>query len=313
MTKKDDILSLDCNCISRRAFIQTGIVAGAALSLAPSVVLGFDEDPMVDVWVIHGKNKAKLMLKCLKIIKQNGGFGARKNTLALKVNSAWARSPETGANTHPELVGEFIKGCKKLGVKNIVIPENPCSSARHSFTKSGILAAAQENDAKMIDLKSNSKYFEEVKIPKGKKLKEAYVAKQFLDSDIIVNMPVAKHHKGALLSMAMKNWMGAVKDRGYWHRNNLNQCIADFCTFMKPTWTIIDATRLMMDKGPQGPSSNMKTPDLLIVSRNQVSADAYASMLFHDSPTKVKYIKIANQMGLGPIEISKMNIHKVEA
>jgi uncharacterized protein (DUF362 family) len=82
---------------------------------------------------------------------------------------------------------------------------------------------------------------------------------------------------------------------------------------MKPNWAIVDATKIMLDSGPQGPTSNMKHPDLLIVSKNQVAADAYSATLFHDSPTKVRYIKYAGQMGLGPVELSEMNIHKIEA
>jgi uncharacterized protein (DUF362 family) len=37
----------------------------------------------------------------------------------------------------------------------------------------------------------------------------------------------------------MKNLMGIVWDRGYWHRNDLHQCIADFATFRKPDLNIV--------------------------------------------------------------------------
>jgi uncharacterized protein (DUF362 family) len=299
--------------ITRRSFIKTGALAGAALSLKPTVLFADEKNKKTDVWVIHGEDKKKLMKKCLEIISANGGLGGKKGSLALKVNSAWARTPEEGANTDPILVDEFIKGCKSMGVKKVVLPENPCASAKYAFTKSGILAVAKENGVKMINLAGKSGDFKEVEIPEGKSLKSALVAKEFLDADIVIDMPVAKHHGGATLSIAMKNWMGAVKDRRYWHRNNLHQCIADFCTFMKPDWAIVDATKIMLDKGPQGPTSNMKYPNLLIVSKNQVAADAYSATLFHDIPTKVKYIKYAGQMGLGPVELSEMNIHKVEA
>ena len=138
------------------------------------------------------------------------------------------------------------------------------------------------------------------------------VAAEFLEADAIVNIPVAKHHSAAKLTMAMKNWMGSVEDRGYWHRNGLHQCIADFSTFIKPTWTIIDATRIMMDSGPQGPAKKVKKPDLLIVSRDQVAADAYTSQLFHPSVDEIKYLRIARDMKIGQTDISRMNVRKVE-
>lgn len=94
------------------------------------------------------------------------------------------------------------------------------------------------------------------------------VSKYFTSPDIsVVNMPVAKHHGGAGLTIAMKNWMGAVKDRGWWHKNNLHQCIADISTLIKPQWTIIDASRIMMDSGPQGPAKELKKPNMIIISK----------------------------------------------
>jgi uncharacterized protein (DUF362 family) len=121
-------------------------------------------------------------------------------------------------------------------------------------------------------------------------------------------MPVAKDHGATELSIAMKNWMGAVKDRGYWHRNKLHQCIADFATFLQPQWTIVDATRLMLTRGPQGPSRSMKHPDKIVVSQNQVAADAVSSTLFEMSPEKIAYLKLAEKAGLGPIRIKDINV-----
>lgn len=298
--------------ISRRDFIKAGLVSGAAISLAPGIAFA-DNEKKTDVWVIHGTDKAKMMAKCLEIISANGGLsskGKEVKNLALKVNSAWARTPEIGANTNPVLVSEFIKLSKASGVKEIVIPENPCDSAKNSFVKSGILEVAKDNGVLMIDLKSHPEDYREVKIPKGKKLTEALVAKQFLDADAVIDMPVAKHHSGAVLSIAMKNWMGAVKDRKSWHWKGLNQCIADFCTFMKPDWAIVDATTIMTTGGPKGPG-NLEHPNKIIMSKDQVAADSYATTLFHESAYKVKYLKIAQEMGLGTTEISKMNVHKI--
>ncbi|OGV52098.1 MAG: hypothetical protein A2017_10690 [Lentisphaerae bacterium GWF2_44_16] len=298
--------------MTRRDFIKVGFLTGAALSMtSSSALLAQDAMSKTDVWVIHGKDKKKMMEKCMEIIQANGSFGKNVKTLALKVNSAWARTPEEGANTHPELVDAFLKACKNSGIQKVVIPENPCDAPKDSFTRSGIYDVAQKNGVDMIDLRKNTQFYRKVTIPKGVSLKNAEVAGQFLDSDAVVNMPVAKHHGAATLSIAMKNWMGAVRDRRYWHGNNMHQCIADFCTFMKPAWTIIDATRTMMSSGPKGPG-RLQYPDLLIVSKDQVAADAFAATLFHDSPEKVGYLRIAGEMGIGNVDLKKMNIHRIE-
>ncbi len=296
---------------SRRGFVKMG-AAGGTTALAVSTASAKQADDKVDVWVLHGTDNRKLMQKAMNIVQENGWFGKDVKTVALKVNAAWSRTPEQGANTHPDLVDVFIEGAKKGGVKNVILPEHPCNAAKIAFDMSGIKAAVKKHKSKLIDLKTKKSSFKEVAVPEGRTLKTVEIADEFLTADAVVNIPVAKHHKATKLSCAMKNWLGAIEDRRHWHRTDLHQCIADFCTVMKPAWTIIDATRCMMDSGPQGPAKELKTPDLLIISKDQVAADAYASSIFLDSPYEIKYLKYAEEMGIGVADHDKMNIHKIE-
>lgn len=296
--------------VSRRDFLKLTVAGGAALMLPVPLMAAPHAS---DVWVIHSTDPEAMMGTCLDVIRQNGGLGGKAGKLALKVNAAWARTPKQGANTHPVLVETFLKGARKLGMSTLDVPEHPCNRAAQAFERSGISSAVKEAGGTMYDMKSENKLFREVQIPKGKKLKTAKVTQHFLEADVIVNMPVAKHHGGATLSMAMKNWMGAVEDRRFWHRNDLHQCIADFSSFMRPHWTVVDATRCMLDRGPQGPAKNMKHPNLLIVSKDQIAADAYATMLFDKKPEDIGYLKAAGAMKLGMIDLDAMAIHKIEA
>ena len=294
---------------SRRTFVATSAAGAATLATTSSVHA--EPTVKVDVWMIHGEDKRALMAKAMDIIAEQGGVGAKGGTLALKVNAAWGRDPDVGANTHPDLVDVFIERAKATGVKKITIPEHPCNSAKIAFEKSGIQEVAKKHKCKMIDLKKVQKSYRGVDVPEGRSLKSVEVAGEYLDADSVVNIPIAKHHGGATVSCAMKNWMGIVKDRRWWHRNDLHQCIADFCTVMKPTWTIVDATRCMLDHGPQGPAKELKHPNRLIVSRDQVAADACIMDIFDHKPHDIKYLKYADEMGIGVIDSSKMNIHEI--
>ncbi len=302
--------------LTRREFLGTGLAAGSAMLLPGRWLFAETiprSQPAPDVWVFHGRDKTQLMKACLKVIDENGGLGNDVNKLTLKVNAAWWRTPEQGANTHPALVDAFFKGCKDRGVKELVMPEHPCDTGEKAFAKSGLLQVAKENSARMVDLAGKENLFTEVAIPRGKKLKTAAVGKDFLQTDALVNMPVAKHHGGATLTIASKNWMGSVWDRGYWHQNNLHQCIADFGSFIQPKWTIVDATRIMLDQGPKGPAKRMKIPDLLILSADPIAADAIAATLFPDvGPQNVPHLRLADEMKLGVADPANITVHKIE-
>lgn len=309
MTKDRDIQ----RTVARREFIRMGVAGAGAMLLPGTLAFAAKGGGKADVWVLHGTNKKSLMNAALKVIAENGGFGKSVKKLTLKINCAWWRTPQQAANTNPELVDAFLKGCKAQGIKELVMPEHPVDSGKNTFPKSGLLAVAKANGVPMIDLGTDEKLFKEVQFPNGKRLKKALVGKDFLETDALVNMPVAKHHSGADLTIAMKNWLGAVKDRRYLHRNNLHQCIADLSTLIKPTWTIVDAVRIMLDKGPKGPSRNMKDLNLLVVSKDQIAVDAYTSTLFPGKgPDKIKYLTIAGQMKLGTVDLSKITVHKIE-
>lgn len=302
--------------ISRREFLQAGVAGTLAVLLPGRLLRGAAARSATKLWVFHGPDKTRLMNACMNTIDADGGLGLLdKNVkkLSLKVNAAWARPPRFAADTNPQLVEAFLKGCRKRGIQQLVLPEHPCDRAKDSFSQSGILAVAKANGAKMLDLRSEKNAYVSQTLPKAKNLTRVQVAREVLETDSLVNMPVVKHHGGARMTAAMKNWMGSVRDRGFWHRHNLHQCIADFSTFIQPQWTILDATSIMMDRGPKGPSRNMKRPDLLVLSRDPVAADSYAAtLLYKRGPEDVPYLPIAGRMGIGETNIDEMSVEKIK-
>jgi len=106
--------------------------------------------------------------------------------------------------------------------------------------------------------------------------------------------------------------MGNVWDRGYWHRNDLHQCIVDFTSFRKPDLNIVDAYFVMKRNGPRGVSKGdvvlMKSQ---IISTDIVAADAAATKLFGTEPRDIIYIKLAAEMNLGRMDLPNLNINRI--
>jgi hypothetical protein len=51
-----------------------------------------------------------------------GRFVRPGETVLVKPNMAWDRTPEQGANTHPEVVAEIVLLCREAGAARVVVP-----------------------------------------------------------------------------------------------------------------------------------------------------------------------------------------------
>ena len=163
----------------------------------------------------------------------------------------------------------------------------------------------------MVTGKSES-YYHAVDIPHGKILKNAKVHRLILESDVFINVPTLKTHGGTRLSISMKNLMGVVWDRGFWHKHNLHQCIADFTTFKKPDLNVVDAFRVLKRNGPRGVSvADVVEMKYQILSPDIVAADAAASKVFGIEPEQLKHVPLAAELGSGIIDLEKLRINRI--
>ncbi|HOK51673.1 MAG TPA: DUF362 domain-containing protein, partial [Bacteroidales bacterium] len=250
-----------------------------------------------------------------RAIAAMGGIGKyvkKGMRVVVKPNIGWDKTPEYAANTNPLLVKRIVEHCFQAGAKEVLVFDNTCDQWQRCYTNSGIEKAVKDAGGKLIPGNSEG-YYHPVNIAAGKRLKQTKEHEAILESDVFINVPVLKSHGGATLTIAMKNMMGIVWDRGYWHRNDLHQCIADFASYRKPTLNIIDAYRVMKQNGPKGVSlSDVVTMKSLIISEDIVAADAAAAKLFGLNPENVDYIKIAAQMGIGNMNLEKLNIGRIK-
>ncbi|MGE5498788.1 MAG: DUF362 domain-containing protein [Syntrophothermus sp.] len=250
-----------------------------------------------------------------KAIESFGGmkrFVKKGQTVVVKPNIGWDVSPERAGNTHPMLVKRIIEHCYNAGAKEVLVFDHTCDNWTKCYTNSGIEKAVKDAGGKIVSGASES-YYQEVSIPNGKRLKNAKVHELILGSDVFINVPILKHHGGGKLSVSMKNNMGIVWDRGFWHKNDLHQCIADFVTFKKPTLNVIDAYWVMKQNGPRGVSvEDVVTMKSQILSTDIVAADAAAAKLWGADPKDIPHMKIASEMGLGRIDLDKLSINRIK-
>jgi uncharacterized protein (DUF362 family) len=239
-------------------------------------------------------------------------FVKKGQKVVVKPNIGWDVSPERAGNTNPKLVGRIVKHCMDAGASEVYVFDNTCDAWNLCYKNSGIEKAVKDNGGKIVPGNNESAY-KPIQIPKGKSLKDAKVHELILSSDVLINVHVLKHHSSASLSLAMKNLMGIVWDRRFWHRNDLHQCIADLITWRKPDLNIIDGYRVMMRNGPRGVSeADVVVMKQLIVSHDIVAADAAAALIFGSKPEDIPHIRIAHEMKLGTMKLDTLKINRIK-
>lgn len=306
--------------MDRRDFLKKaitgGIVAGSTLMLEGAGAFwnaaAAGPEKNWDLVAVRGGDPRDMFDSAIAAYGGMQSFVARGNRVLVKPNIGWDVSPERGGNTNPELVQRVVEHCYDAGAAEVVVFDHSCDNWRQCYRNSGIEAAVEAAGGKMLSADSKG-YYREVQVPRGRRLKDALVHTALLDADVFLNVPVLKDHSSSTITAGMKNLMGVVWDRWYWHRNDLHQCIADFSSFRRPDLTIVDAYNVMKRNGPRGVSEedvvNMKA---LVLSTDSVAADAAAAKLYGVDPREVRHILLASEMGLGSMDLKNLNINRIK-
>ena len=290
------------------AAVSSGLLGGPGRLFAQDTS-GINTSP--DLVAVKGGKPPDLLDRGLKSFGGMQRFVPRGSTVVIKPNIGWSTPPERGANTHPSLVRRIIEHCYNAGAKKVYVFDHSCSYWKSAYEKSGIEAAAKDAEAQVAP-GHQERYYHQISIPHGKILTQAKVHELILESDVFINVPILKHHGSTRITSAMKNLMGAVWDRSYYHRHGLHQCIADFCLFGKPTLNIIDAYTVMFRNGPRGFSrSDLKLEELLIMSKDIVAADSAAAQTWGTSPNSIEYIRAADEIGIGTMNLDTLSIERL--
>ena len=306
--------------MKRRDFIKLGFGVGAAFSLDTLSGLfpaASAEEPAAtaggkpSLVAVRGGDRVAMLDAALAALGGINAFVKPGQSVVIKPNCGWDKTPEMSANTHPSLVGHMVKLCKDAGASEVVVFDHTCDNWQRSYRNSGIQEAVEKNGGKMLSAADESVYRDH-ESPSARNLKKAKVHTAILDSDVFINMPVLKHHSGARMTACMKNAMGLVWDRGFFHSHDLHQCIADAVLLRKPDLNVLDAFAPMLRNGPKGKDENdLIATHSLLAGTDIVAIDAAASKLLGNADRDVRHIDLAAEMGLGEKDLSKVAIRRI--
>jgi uncharacterized protein (DUF362 family) len=300
--------------ITRRDFMK--ISAGAALAtLLPKSLLSASNMNGPVIAMAHGE-KSKLVYAAVDLLGGIKNFVKSGDVVCIKPNLSFASNTDCGATTSPEIVKQMVQLCLDADAKKIFVVDHTIQDPTLCVERSRIEEAMIDKKVSLVTLQQERQYTE-IEVPAGKQLSTIQVPKIIQDADLLINMPTAKSHSATGVSLGIKNLMGLIWDRGYLHRVNLHQAIAELATVIKPNLTVVDATRALTSGGPGGPGKTV-TLNKVVAGTDPVAVDSYTvgiAQWYKKSWTgnQVKYIRAAADLGLGEIDTGNMLIKEAAA
>jgi uncharacterized protein (DUF362 family) len=301
----------------RRVFMKAGLAIGA-VGVVQSTGIGralAAAAARPDLVAVKGADAFASTIKALEALGGMKRFDAQGRRVGLLVNAPphWRLE---GSHTRMEVALAVAKMCLDAGAKEIVtlpvLGPKFWTGSPLCETHAKVIKSIRECSGKTV----------ETKIPKGVLLKSGKVRPELLDVDVLVNIPIAKHHVGTLFSGNLKNMMGGLdhETNAFFHTGSgksgyddvdfLSQCIADLNTLRGQNLCVVDATVVLGSNGPAGPGDLLK-PQKIVAGTDPVAVDAYCVTLHSRKPQEVVMLAKAAAAAVGRADFQKLNLREI--
>jgi uncharacterized protein (DUF362 family) len=298
--------------MNRREFLKIAAISGIGLSIPGHIIPWLKNagaSGVPGLVVARGTSPAKITRAAIETFGGIKKFVSRGDIVVVKPNMAWDRTPEQAANTNPEVVSEIVKLCFEAGAKKVKVFDRTVNDPRRCYVQSKIAGGVKPlgADVRYVD----ERKFRKMKI-NGEVMKEWPLYTEVFEADKVINVPIAKHHGLAELTMSMKNWMGVMGGARNQIHQKLDRSLVDLSMFIKPTLTVLDAVRILTANGPQGGSlADVKRMDMVVVGVDQVAVDSFGATLFGKKGRDLGYVRIAANEGRGVMDLENVAIKRI--
>lgn len=263
--------------------------------------------------IATGPDRVKSVNAALHALGGVEAFIRKGDRVLVKVNAVIASPAMLSATTHPVLLGEVVRLCLRAGASSVVVTDNPINNPESCFALTGIGDAARSAGASVVLPRDDS--FMPGSVPGGTLIKDwPLLYAPFEGVNKVIGLAPLKDHHRSGASMAMKNWYGLLGGRRNVFHQDIHTAIKELGMMVRPTLVILDGTTTMMTNGPTGGSlSDLKQTDTMIVSTDQVAADAFGATLLGRTVHDLPFILKAQEAGVGTADYESLNPARVQA
>jgi len=306
---------MGCTGIGRREFCRAAALGAGAAVFGPvaRLVPPAEASAPPAIAAIRG-DPAAATRRAVELLGGMGRFVRQGQRVVVKPNIGWDRTPEQAANTHPEVVTALVRLCLEAGAADVAVLDRSCNDPRLCFRHSGIeeaIAALGERHVRLVH--PDERRYVRVEIPGGRALTAWEYYEEAVRADVFINAPIAKHHGLTRLTLSLKNVMGVLGgNRGRIH-NGFDDKIVDLNLGLRSHLVVLDATRVLLDHGPQGGRlEDVAHPGTVVAGTDPVAVDAYATRFFGIGPADVTHVVRAAERGLGTADLARLEVREEE-
>ncbi|MBN2099024.1 MAG: DUF362 domain-containing protein [Dehalococcoidia bacterium] len=264
--------------------------------------------------VARGDSPTTLVQRSISALGGIERFVRPGNDVIIKPNICGSgRTPEYATTTNPEVMAALVALCLGAGARRVRVMDLPFASisgSDYAYDSSGIAEAVGKAGGEM-EVMTKMK-FQKTSIPSGQSITSCRVYQDILETDVLIDVPIAKHHGNTILTLGMKNLLGIVDDAPSYHTADLSERVVDLNTVVRPHLVVVDAIRILMNSGPTGGNlSDVKLMNTIIASHDIVAADSYGATLFGMTGNDLPIVRGGARRGLGTTDLSSIKIEEI--
>jgi len=314
--------------VTRREFIKDSGKLGATVvagSLGLSGLSSFSIfEGNADIAIIEGSNYYENTIKAVGALGGMTRFVTSGSKVGLLINSDFEL---TGTFVNPDISIAVVKMIFESGASEVtslqVIKEEYWKRSTLYDQFKNLLSNVKQVERNTFPAEFNDEDFVKIdKIEKAVSLKYSEVVKKWLECDVFINIPIAKHHATTILTGALKNIMGVSTRKANvgFHLDSgvkndpdfLAQCIVDQHLLKKTDLCIADATEFIINKGPEGPG-DLRKLQKIVAGTDMVAIDTICTEYLGYEPNEILTNIKGQSAGLGTMDYRTLKVAEIRA
>ena len=226
--------------------------------------------------------------------------------IGIKPNLVSPTEASYGATTHPEIVAGIIEYLQERSCQHIVMLESSWvgDKTSESMEVCGYDRLVEKYNVPFWDMQLDES--SEVDCA-GMRLQICSSVKKL---DFLINVPVLKGHCQTKITCALKNMKGLIpnKEKRHFHKLGLHKPIAHLNVGIHQDFILGDNICGDLDFEDGG---NPFIMNRLFAGLDPVLIDAYVCAELHYKPEDVPYVKMAEELGVGSADLTRLSIRQI--